>query len=169
MHAEAERGRRGVVVYLLPGLTCAQRNAALRRLRQEGSRGCGPRLPTAQLAAALAADRLRAGAGNTWAAVRRHPVGILLPMLLACGVLWTFVLTSASALVIPAQAPGSGGAASSSVAATPGRASGSEDAPPGNASPSRMPFGQPATRGQAARTAHHAQDRLSAPGTRRGG
>lgn len=103
MHAEAERGTRGIIVYLLPGLTSAQRNAALRRLRQEGSRGCGPRLPSGQLAAALAADRLRAGAGNTGAAVRRHPVGTLLPALLAAGLLAVLMLAAVPDSASPAD------------------------------------------------------------------
>jgi hypothetical protein len=105
-HAEAEHGTRGVVVYLLPGLTGAQRSAALRRLRQEGSRGCGPRLPAGQLAAALAADWLRVGAGNTGAAVRRHPVGVLLPVLLAAGLLVVVVLVSMPVRSVPELAPG---------------------------------------------------------------
>jgi hypothetical protein len=87
MHGEAERGSRGIVVYLLPGLTSAQRKAALRRLRQEGSRGCGPRLPLRQLTVALVADRLRAGATHTTAAIRQHPAGTLLPAVLAGGLL----------------------------------------------------------------------------------
>lgn len=92
MHAEAERGAKSVVVYLLPGLTTAQRSAALRRLRQEGRRGCGPRLPLGQLTVALVADRLRAGAGNTGAVVRHHPVGTVVHALLAVGLLAVFAL-----------------------------------------------------------------------------
>jgi hypothetical protein len=111
-HAEAEHGTRGVVVYLLPGLTGAERSAALRRLRQEGSRGCGPALPAGQLAAALAADWLRVGAGNTGAAVRQHPVGTLLPALLAAGLLVVFVLVSMSVRPVPELAPGPGSDAS---------------------------------------------------------
>lgn len=111
-HAEAEHGTRGVVVYLLPGLTGAQRSAALRRLRQEGSRGCGPRLPAGQLAAALAADWLRVGAGNTGAAVRRHPVGVLLPVLLAAVLLVVVVLVSMPIRPVPELAPGTGSDAS---------------------------------------------------------
>jgi hypothetical protein len=125
MHAEAERRPRGVVVYLLPGLTTVQRGAALRRLRQEGNRGCGPRLPSGQLAVALAADRLRAGLAHTAAAIRQHPVGMLVPAALAGALLTMFVLASASvrdtgaatpgttaddSMSIPAGAPGRGGA-----------------------------------------------------------
>lgn len=105
-HAEAARGTKGVVVYLVPGLTGDQRRAALRRLRQEGSRGCGPELPSVQLGIALAVDWLRVGVGNTGAVVRRHPVGTLLPALLAAGLLAAFVLASVSVRPVPEVAPG---------------------------------------------------------------
>lgn len=91
-HAEAERGARGTVVYLLPGLAPGQRKAALRRLRQEGSRGCGPRLPATELLAALAVDRMLTGLRYVAAAVRVHPGRTLVPALLA-GVLLALVAT----------------------------------------------------------------------------
>lgn len=135
MHAEAECGTQGIIVYLLPGLTAAQRSAALRRLRQEGSRGCGPRLPSGQLAAALAADRLRVSAGNTGAAVRLHPVGTLLPALLAAVLLAAFVLASVSDPAdpgVPALGPGTSGVAHWSSPRGPlGRDDGRTLPPPG--------------------------------------
>lgn len=153
-HAEAEPGARGVVVYLVPGLTSAQRNAALRRLRQEGSRGCGPWLPSGQLAAALAADRLRAGTGNTAAAIRRHPVGTLLPALLAAALLSAFVLASVSVRVIPALAPGTdGGASWSAPAGIPGRGGGAQGAPHDNAGATRT-HSESANRDPATGTGH---------------
>ncbi|MBO0806575.1 MAG: hypothetical protein J2P25_26285, partial [Nocardiopsaceae bacterium] len=105
MYAEAELGSKGIVVYLLPGLTPAQRKAALRRLRQEGSRGCGPRLSSAQLAVALAADRMLAGARNTGGAVRQHPVGALVPALLVGGLLVMLGFASAPARMAPSPVP----------------------------------------------------------------
>ena len=119
VHAEAERESRGVAVYLLPGLTVAQRKAALRRLRQEGSRGCGPRLPLRQLAVALVADRLRTGATHTAAAIRQHPAGTLLPTLLAGGLLTVFMFASTTLRVAPAAEPGTSGDAGWSVPAGP--------------------------------------------------
>ena len=122
MHAEAECGLRGIVVYLLPGLTSAQRKAALRRLRQEGSRGCGPRLPSAQLAAALVVDRMRSGVGNMAAVARQHPIGALLPTVLAGALLAAFVAASVSVRMTPAPVSGSPGATSWSIpAGIPGR------------------------------------------------
>jgi hypothetical protein len=123
MHAEAERQQRDIVVYLLPGLTVAQRKAALRRLRQAGSRGYGPRLPLTQLATALAVDRMRSGVGNTAAAVRHHPVGMLLPTVLAGALLAVFVSASVSVRMTGAPVPGRPGIDSwSAPAGTPGRA-----------------------------------------------
>jgi hypothetical protein len=141
MHAEAECRLRGIVVYLLPGLTSAQRKAALRRLRQEGSRGCGPRLPSAQLAAALVVDRMRSGIGSIVAAVRQHPVGALLPAVLAGGLLAAFVYASVPVRMTHAPVPGSAGAASWSVTeGTPG-----QGGPPAGM-PSNAPgFGAPSS------------------------
>jgi hypothetical protein len=120
MHAEAETAAAGVVVYLLPGLTPDQRKAALRRLRQEGSRGCGPHLPAAQLTAALAADRLRTGVQSTTGAVRHHPVRTLVPAVLAGGLLAAFVFASMYARVDSASpGPAPGGAASWTVPVSP--------------------------------------------------
>jgi hypothetical protein len=70
------------MIYLQPGLTGAQRAAAVRRLRQEARMGCGPSLPCARLALACAADWIRCGARQLAAIVRLHPVGTLLPVLL---------------------------------------------------------------------------------------
>jgi hypothetical protein len=79
LYGRAEHSARGVTVYLVPGLTAGQRQTALRRLRQEASRGCGPALPRPQLACALGADHLRRAAGIAGAVVRRHPAVTLVP------------------------------------------------------------------------------------------
>jgi hypothetical protein len=93
---EAGRGARGTVVYLVPGLSVPQRRAALRRLRQEGSRNCGPPLPSAELTVALAADRVRVGLRHTTAAVRRHPASALVSMALAGALLTALAFASAA-------------------------------------------------------------------------
>ncbi len=82
VHARAEYAGRSTTIYLQPGLTSAQRKAALRRLRQEARMGCGPSLPCARLVAACAADWARRGTCQLIAIVRLHPVGTLLPVLL---------------------------------------------------------------------------------------
>jgi hypothetical protein len=97
LHGKTERSGRGTTVYLLPGLTGRQRKAALRRLRQEASRGLGPELRRPDLAVALAADRFRAGVRNTAAVVRLHPAGSLLPAALAAALMTLFVLAPVGA------------------------------------------------------------------------
>jgi hypothetical protein len=106
LHGKVERCARGVTVYLLPGLTRNQRKAVLRRLRQEASRGCGPRLPMPQLGVALGADWIRTNLKNTAAVVRLHPAGSLLPAAVACASMTLFVMASVPVRI--ARVPGSG-------------------------------------------------------------
>jgi hypothetical protein len=106
LHGLAESSADGTVVYLLPGLTGGQRSAALRRLRQEASRGCGPDLRGPDLRVALAADRFRTGVLNTAAVVRLHPVGSLVPAALAALLMALFVLASVSPGVVQLPQPG---------------------------------------------------------------
>ena len=81
LYAAAERHGRGTTVYLLPGLTVAQRRSALRRLRISARRGRGPRLPAAQLAVALLADRIRTATGRAGAVFRLHPAASTVPVM----------------------------------------------------------------------------------------
>ena len=123
LHGKAEYCARGVTIYLLPGLTGKQRKAALRRLRQEASRGCGPALPLPQLTAALGADWVRMGLKNTAAVVRLHPVGSLLPTGAAGALMTLFVLTSVSARIVhvptaPGAVPADGAPAAVPAAAS---------------------------------------------------
>lgn len=81
VHATAACAGRSTTIYLQPGLTSAQRKAALRRLRQEARMGCGPSLPRVSLAAARGADWAERVLRQLAAIVRLHPVGILLSAL----------------------------------------------------------------------------------------
>jgi hypothetical protein len=94
-HGRAELCGHGVTVYLLPGMTRWQRNAVLRRLRMEASRGYGPALPLPQLVFALAVDRVRTALRITAGAVRLHPSRTLLPSAAAVLLMAFFVLASA--------------------------------------------------------------------------
>jgi hypothetical protein len=78
-------------VYLVPGLTQAQRNAALRRLRQESRMACGPRLPCVQLVLAIVADRIRTVFARAGAVIRLHPALTVLPTLMVAALAWLFV------------------------------------------------------------------------------
>jgi len=103
LHAMADVTRRGTIIYLMPGLTPAQRNAALRRLRQEARMGLGPELPRRSLAIALAAERVRGTVRNIVAIVRLHPAGSTLPLVAIGSLTALFLLTSVSVHVLRAS------------------------------------------------------------------
>lgn len=104
MHGKAERSARRTTVYLLPGLTGPQRGAALRRLRQEASRGCGPALPAPQLMVALGMDRARGAVRGTTAVIRLHPVATLVPATATVALMTLFVLGSVRIVHLPGSA-----------------------------------------------------------------
>ena len=138
LHGKAEHSGRGATVYLLPGLTGRQRKAALRRLRQEASRGCGPALPLPQLTVALALDQVRSACRRTAAVVRLHPAGSLLPTAVAGTLMTMFVLASVSVRIghVPQAAPdgapvGSGSSAVPAASSHTIRVSGPVSAVPG--------------------------------------
>jgi hypothetical protein len=95
LYGTAKRCPQGVTIYLVPGLTGRQRQAVIRRLRQEASRGCGPELPLPGLLVALGADRVRVAVKLTAAAVRLHPAVMLLPTALVAAGMMLLVLASA--------------------------------------------------------------------------
>jgi hypothetical protein len=82
LHVRTEAQDGQVTIWLQPGLTGAERRAALRRVRRTARMGLGPELPKTQYARALAADRLRTGAGRMIAVVRTRPV-LLTPVIVA--------------------------------------------------------------------------------------
>jgi hypothetical protein len=94
LYARAEARGRDTVIYLLPGLTPAQRRAALLRVRSSARMGKCPRLPAAGVARARMADWVRTHTGNAVAVVRLHPftavpsIVIILSMAVAVA-LWT--------------------------------------------------------------------------------
>jgi hypothetical protein len=101
LHVATEADGRGAVVYLLPGLTPAQRRAALSRARTSARMGQGPRLPGLGMAAAIAADRVRTTARTGTAAMRGHPI-LFLPPLIA-------LATGAIVLTLMSVVPPTGG------------------------------------------------------------
>ena len=52
LHVRVEARGKDTIIYLLPGLTVAQRRAALRRARSSARMGHGPRLPAPGVAGA---------------------------------------------------------------------------------------------------------------------
>lgn len=95
LFAAAENHGRGTTVYLLAGLTSAERQAALRRLRLSARMGHGIRLPTAQLGLALVADWVRTGFGRAGAVFRSHPAGSAVPVMVVSAGVIAFLLLSA--------------------------------------------------------------------------
>ena len=123
LHATAERHGRTITVYLLPGLTAEERNAALRRLRLSGRMGHGPRLPGVQLAFALSADRIRTTIAQAGSVFRKHPAGTTGPvMLISAGAIAFLVLSAVSIRILrephgPNGSPASGPAPAASAIA----------------------------------------------------
>jgi len=100
LHVTTEAGRRGTVVYLLPGLTPAQRRAALIRVRSSAIIGQGPDLPAVAIAVAIAADRVRTTARNSAAAMRGHPVLVLPPIIAVVSIAIAVMLMSGVTLTV---------------------------------------------------------------------
>jgi hypothetical protein len=77
-HVQAVACGKRTVIYLRPGLTPEQRRHGLRRARQSGRMGRGPRLPAAGMALAVAADAVRGTLRRLAAAACGHPLGSLM-------------------------------------------------------------------------------------------
>jgi len=97
LHVTAVAVGRQTIVYLLPGLTSAERKSALLRVRSSARVGHGPSLPVFALAKAVVADRLRGILRTLAAAMRRHPV-LLVP--------FTALVLSVTVLVVVAGTTG---------------------------------------------------------------
>ncbi len=98
LHVVAETRGRDAIVYLRPGLTPAERQAALNRVRSSGRMGHGPRLHAASIAMAVGADRIQTTAHNVAAATRRHPILLLaIPGIVVVLAAIVLALASASA------------------------------------------------------------------------
>jgi hypothetical protein len=101
LHAAAVPQGRNTIVFLLPGLTAAERRAALRRLRLSARMGYCPPLPPAQLALALVADRIRTTVGQLGTLVRSHPAGSTVPvMVISAGAIAFLALSAVSIQVL---------------------------------------------------------------------
>jgi hypothetical protein len=123
LHARAEAEGRAAVIYLVRGLSPAQRRAALRRVRRTARLGNGPRLPVSGVALAVAMDTAKSTTRSGIAAVRFHPAGSLfLTALLASVVVCYVLFVSVSIHLIPN--PPTPGALTAPGGAGPGGAQG---------------------------------------------
>jgi len=103
LHVAVESDSHDAVIYLLPGLTSQQRQAALLRARSGARMGQGPALPRAGLARAIMADRVKTTVRNGAAALWRHPVLVLMPLVVIASSAIVFCLTSVGGLTSPPQ------------------------------------------------------------------
>ena len=94
-HAHVHAAGRRSVIYLLPGLSPAQRRDALGRLIRTSRQGYGPRLRAPGVRFAVARDVAKTTVRNALAAVRCHPAGsTALAALIAAGVIcYAFFVT----------------------------------------------------------------------------
>jgi hypothetical protein len=99
LHVSSSGQGRRAIIYLKPGLTPAERRAALIRVRSSGRMGHGPALPPLSMALAIGVDRVLTIARNGAAAMRRHPVLLLPPLILVVSTGIVFILMSFVTLV----------------------------------------------------------------------
>ncbi len=119
LHAAAVRHGRDTTVFLLPGLTAAERRAALRRLRLSARRGYCPPLPAAQLALALMRDRIRTTVGQVGTLVRAHPAGSTVPVMVISAGAIAFLALSAVSIQVLHRDPGRPSAQAGASGASP--------------------------------------------------
>jgi hypothetical protein len=122
LHVRAEAQGRSTVIYLLPGLTNAERQAALLRARRSAGLGRGPRLPATSVAAAVVRDRVWGTTRNGAAAFWGHPLLFLPPVLLVASATLAYVMLSTVSITFHQPVPGGtgGGAAPHGQQGLPG-------------------------------------------------
>jgi len=108
LHVCAEAHGSDTIIYLLPGLTTAQRRAALYRARSSARMGHGPALPAAGLACAIAADRVRTTVRNGAAALRVHPGLVIPPVVITVSAALAFLLLASVSVSVTYRPPGAG-------------------------------------------------------------
>jgi hypothetical protein len=123
----AARGK-DTIIYLLPGLTAAQRQAALRRARSSARMGHGPRLSAAGVLGAVMADRIRTTVRNGAAAMRGHPAIFVPPLVIIMTAAVAYILlVSVGIRIHEPQASGPSGQGAPVAAAVAPPQSGADD------------------------------------------
>lgn len=100
LHVRTEAHGRSTIVYLLPGLTLAERRAALLRARRGADLGYGPPLPAAGVAIALMRDRVRHTLRNGGLAFRAHPLLLVPPLVIVASATLAYIMMSAVTFTI---------------------------------------------------------------------
>jgi hypothetical protein len=122
LHIQAVARGGDTVIYLLPGLTAEQRQAALRRARSSGRMGQGPRLPAAGVAGAVMVARIRTTVRNGAAAIRGHPAIFVPPILIivTAAVAYLLLVPVSIRMIPEPQASDPGDPVPAAVAPPPG-------------------------------------------------
>jgi hypothetical protein len=141
LHVSAVQHGRRTIIYLKPGLTAAERHAALVRVRSSGRMGHGPQPRPLSMAVAIGADSIRTTTRHGITAVRTHPVLLLPPLILLVSTAIVFLLMSFVTLTVAPRQPQAAGTVPVMGGATPSRR-----LPTPGSTPS------PAARGQDGRT-----------------
>jgi hypothetical protein len=108
LHVDAKTHGGDTVVYLLPGLTAAERRVALTRVRSLARMGHGRRLSAMSMALAVGVDRITTTAGNGAAAVRRHPILLVPTLVIMAGTFFALASVLAVTLHLPSGSPAGG-------------------------------------------------------------
>jgi hypothetical protein len=106
LHIRAVARGKDTIIYLLPGLTAEQRQAAMRRARSSGRMGQGPQLPAAGVAGAVMVDRFRTTVRNGAAAMRGHPAIFVPPILIIVTAAVAYLLLVSVSIRISEPQPG---------------------------------------------------------------
>ena len=100
LHVRAEARGQSTIIYLLPGLTPAERRAALLRVRRSASMGHGPQLSAAGVAAAVTVDQVRATLRNGAVAFRGHPLLLFPPVIIAATATLVYIMLASGTLTL---------------------------------------------------------------------
>lgn len=107
LHVRTEATGRSTIIYLLPGLSPAERRAALLRARRGADMGYGPPLPGSGVAAAVMRDRIRHTMRNGALAFRAHPLLLVPPLVIVASATLVYIMMSAVTFTI--RSPQAGG------------------------------------------------------------
>jgi hypothetical protein len=107
LHVRTEARGRSTIIYLLPGLSPAERRAALLRARRGADLGYGPRLPASGVAGAVMRDRIRHTLRNGALAFRAHPLLLVPPLIIVASATLVYIMMSAVTFTI--RSPQTGG------------------------------------------------------------
>ena len=108
LHVRTMVQGRHTILYLLPGLSTAERRAAVHRVRSNARVGYGPRMPAAAVAFALGADRIRSTVRNGLSAARLHPAFFVPAAIVVLAVAVAYLLLASVSIQLHSPQPGPG-------------------------------------------------------------